>query len=79
MAWFLPRAVFARFCSSPWEAGWVRGGVPTGVCVPVLQMPMEAHLELLGEGAPDQKENPRQKRNGLCADKHSPPSKRLKT
>ncbi|XP_053779350.1 ethanolamine-phosphate phospho-lyase isoform X3 [Desmodus rotundus] len=43
------------------------------------KMPMEAHLELLGEGAPDQKENPRQKRNGLCADKHSPPSKRLKT
>lgn len=41
--------------------------------------PKEAHLELHGEGAPDQKENPSQKRNGLCADKHSQLSKRLKT
>ncbi|KAF6371680.1 ethanolamine-phosphate phospho-lyase [Rhinolophus ferrumequinum] len=35
--------------------------------------------EVLSEGAPDQKENPSQKRNGLCTDKHSLLSKRLKT
>lgn len=39
----------------------------------------EAHVELLSEGAPEQKENPSQKRNGLCADKQSLLSKRLKT
>lgn len=50
-----------------------------GVCVPVLQMPKETRLELLSEGAPDQKENPSQKRNGLRTDKHSLLSKRLKT
>lgn len=75
--------VFCVLCLSAslrvslWEAGLVRGGVP--LCTPVLQKPKEAHLELLSEGAPDQKENPSQKRNGLCADKHSLLSKRLKT
>lgn len=61
------------------EAGQVRSAGPAGVCVPVLQMPNEAHSELLGEGASDPRENPGQKRNGLCTDKHSLLSKRLKT
>ncbi|XP_035565565.1 ethanolamine-phosphate phospho-lyase isoform X5 [Canis lupus baileyi] len=43
------------------------------------KMPNEAHSELLGEGASDPRENPGQKRNGLCTDKHSLLSKRLKT
>lgn len=60
---------------SPGEAGKVTALAPTGVCAPVLQMPKE----VLSEGAPDQKENPSQKRNGLCTDKHSLLSKRLKT
>ncbi|XP_036199480.1 ethanolamine-phosphate phospho-lyase [Myotis myotis] len=41
--------------------------------------PKEAHVEVLSAGAPEQKENPSQKRNGLCAEKQSPLSKRLKT
>lgn len=61
--------------TSPGEAGKVTARAPTGVYAPVLQMPKE----VLSEGAPDQKENPSQKRNGLCTDKHSLLSKRLKT
>ncbi|XP_022422817.1 ethanolamine-phosphate phospho-lyase isoform X1 [Delphinapterus leucas] len=43
------------------------------------KMPEEAHSELLSDGSPDPKENPSRKRNGLCTDKHSLLSKRLKT
>eukprot|EP00069_Balaena_mysticetus_P020945 bmy_13350T0 len=42
-------------------------------------MPEETHSELLSDGSPDLKENPSRKRNGLCTDKHSLLSKRLKT
>lgn len=59
----------------PGQAGKFTGGV----CTTVLQIPKEAHLELLSEGAPEQKENPGQKRNGLCTEKRSLLSKRLKT
>ncbi|XP_028347969.1 ethanolamine-phosphate phospho-lyase isoform X6 [Physeter macrocephalus] len=43
------------------------------------KMPEEAHSEPLSDGSPDPKENPSRKRNGLCTDKHSLLSKRLKT
>ncbi|KAL2780726.1 ethanolamine-phosphate phospho-lyase isoform 2 [Daubentonia madagascariensis] len=44
-----------------------------------IEMPMEAHLELLNDSITDSKENPSRKRNGVCTDKHSRLSKRLKT
>lgn len=43
------------------------------------KMTKEAHLAVLSEGAPEQREHPSQKRNGLSMDKHSLLSKRLKT
>uniref|UniRef100_A0A8D1LFJ7 Ethanolamine-phosphate phospho-lyase n=1 Tax=Sus scrofa TaxID=9823 RepID=A0A8D1LFJ7_PIG len=43
------------------------------------RMPNEARSEMLRDGAPDPQENPSHKRNGLCTDKHSLLSKRLKT
>nr|XP_015101402.1 ethanolamine-phosphate phospho-lyase isoform X2 [Vicugna pacos] len=43
------------------------------------KMSDEAHLESLSDGILDPKENPSSKRNGLCTDKHSLLSKRLKT
>uniref|UniRef100_A0A667G443 Ethanolamine-phosphate phospho-lyase n=1 Tax=Lynx canadensis TaxID=61383 RepID=A0A667G443_LYNCA len=43
------------------------------------KMPNEAQSELLSEGTSDPRENPSRKRNGLCTDKHSLLSKRLKT
>nr|XP_031323848.1 ethanolamine-phosphate phospho-lyase isoform X2 [Camelus dromedarius] len=43
------------------------------------KMSDEAHLESLSDGILDPKENPSRKRNGLCTDKHSLLSKRLKT
>ncbi|EPY81195.1 hypothetical protein CB1_000750023 [Camelus ferus] len=43
------------------------------------KMSDEAHLESLSDGILDPKESPSRKRNGLCTDKHSLLSKRLKT
>lgn len=43
------------------------------------KMPNEAHSELFSDGTPDSRENPSQKRNGLCTDRHALLSKRLKT
>ncbi|XP_076998700.1 ethanolamine-phosphate phospho-lyase isoform X3 [Tamandua tetradactyla] len=43
------------------------------------KVPNEAHSELLSDGSTDSKENSSRKRNGLCTDKHSLLSKRLKT
>ncbi|XP_004411299.1 PREDICTED: ethanolamine-phosphate phospho-lyase isoform X1 [Odobenus rosmarus divergens] len=43
------------------------------------KLPNEAHSEQLGDGTLDPRENPSPKRNGLCTDKHSLLSKRLKT
>ncbi|XP_027977119.1 ethanolamine-phosphate phospho-lyase isoform X1 [Eumetopias jubatus] len=43
------------------------------------KLPNEAHSEQLGDGTSDPRENPSPKRNGLCTDKHSLLSKRLKT
>lgn len=43
------------------------------------KMANEAHSELLSDSTPDSRENPSQKRNGLCTDRHTLLSKRLKT
>nr|XP_025729508.1 ethanolamine-phosphate phospho-lyase-like isoform X1 [Callorhinus ursinus] len=43
------------------------------------KLPNEAHSEQLGDSTSDPRENPSPKRNGLCTDKHSLLSKRLKT
>lgn len=62
------------------RVGWSVEWPPTGVCAPVLQMPKEAHSrKWLDDSTLDPRENLSQKRNGLCTDKHSLLSKRLKT
>lgn len=42
------------------------------------KIPNEAHSKLFNDGTTDSKENPSSKRNGLCTDKHSLLSKKLK-
>ena len=59
------------------EAGRVSSGLPSGICSLVLQMPKEAQSELLRDSSLESRENPSQKRNGLCTD--SLLSKRLRT
>ena len=59
------------------EAGRVSSGLPSGVCMLVLQMPKEAQSEMLRDSSLESRENPSRKRNGLCTD--SLLSKRLRT
>jgi hypothetical protein len=73
--WFLWGLVLIPSCR--W--GGTVHRTPRGVLLPVLQMPEEAHVELLSGSTTDSTENPSRKRNGPCPNKHALFSKRLKT